>query len=208
MIRIFMEIRKKAFLFHFVIGLMLVASCSRPSAERKRFDSYFTQAFTGDTLHFYSAEYPNEVATYPFAGKELPFDLYSLFGPELATNWSDLGYGVYAVARVGALYVLRIPGRYTADQLALYRWENDGMLHYLATLSSKWCDEGWCNQQDGWLIDLNGNDRLDLVTHYAQIDDKNNPFQTELSVKLQDDIGFFNTAPQWPLDPSDFQLAR
>lgn len=198
----------KQWLMAILAMFTVLIGCSDPNSDRNRFRQLFSTDFSGENLHFYSVEYPNEVKNYPFSGNELPFDLYYLFGAELAATWSDLGYGVYAVGRFEKNYILRIPGRYTADQLALYRWEEDGFLYFLATLSSKWCDEGWCNLQDAWLKDLNGDGRADLVTHYAQLDDGGVPYDSELVIKLQSQDGIFQAAPDWPLSPADFPLFK
>lgn len=147
-------------------------------------DRLFASDLDQGPLHLYAVEYPNEVESYPFEGTEIPYELYDLFGPELATNWQDLGWGVYAIGKYHDRYLIRIPGRYTSDQIALYELQA-GQMQYLASLASKWCETGWCNQQDGWLLDLNDDNRFDIVTHYAQLDESQTVVQEELEVKLQ-----------------------
>lgn len=170
-----------------------------------RLDRLFASDLDQGPLHIYAVEYPNEVEGYPFEGTEIPYDLYDLFGPQLATNWQDLGWGVYAIGKYHNRYLVRIPGRYTSDQVALYDLEA-GRMQYVTSIASKWCETGWCNQLDGWLLDLNGDDRFDIVTHYAQLDEERNIIQEELEVKRQTTDSSFIKTTDIELMTEDYPL--
>jgi hypothetical protein len=103
------------------------------------------------------------------------------------------------------MYLIRIPGRYTSDQVALYIMEG-GQMQYLASVASRWCETGWCNQQDGWLVDLNGDDHFDLVTRFAQLDDQGIAVQEELEVKLQNPGGSFVKSADLDVGMADYPL--
>ena len=170
-----------------------------------RLDRLFASDLDQGPLHVYAVEYPNEVEHYPFAGTEIPYELYDLFGPQLATNWQDLGWGVYAIGKYHDRYLVRIPGRYTSDQIALYEMEA-GRMQYLVSVASKWCETGWCNQQDGWLLDLNGDDRFDLVTRFAQLDDEGNVVEEELEVYLQNADSHFVKTTELEIEKEAYPL--
>lgn len=192
-----------------LLTLLLLAgsSCGPDQSLAGPLAPYFSNKLPGGPLHLYAEEYPNEVPDYPFGGQELPRALYPYFGKEPAEGWSNLGWGVFAVGRYENHFLLRIPGQYTSDQLALYEKNGDG-LRYLLSLASKWCDEGWCNRQDAWLGDLNGDRRYDVVTHYAQLDDQGGVVEESLDVYLQDTSGSFVRSPDFPVRPGDYPLTR
>ena len=179
----------------------------RRRRDLMRLDQLFASDLPQRPLHIYAAEYPNEVHAYPFEGTEIPYDLYHLFDAELAENWRDLGWGVYAIGKYQDKYLLRIPGRYTSDQIALYSLEN-GQMTYLTSVASKWCEENWCNQQDGWLRDLNDDNRFDLVTHYVQFDDAGDIVQEEINVRLQTTAGRFESTDAISIRPEDYSIQR
>jgi len=172
-----------------------------------RLDQLFASDLPQRPLHIYAAEYPNELNAYPFEGTEIPYDLYDLFASDLADNWRESGWGVYAIGKYHGKYLLRIPGRYTSDQIALYEIET-GEMAYLTSVASKWCDEGWCNQQDGWLRDLNEDNRFDLVTHYVQLDEEGNIILEELEVYLQSPDGQFVARTDIPVSAEDYPVQR
>lgn len=172
-----------------------------------RLDRLFASDLPQEDLHLYAVSYPNEVADYPYHGTEIPYDLYLFFGEELTESWQDLGWGVYAIGKYHGYYLLRIPGRYTSDQIALYEAENQQMVHR-ASLASKWCDEGWCNQQDAWLQDLNADHRFDIITHYAQLDEQGEAIVESMEVKLQTVTGDFVKTNELNVEPEAYPLVK
>ena len=85
--------------------------------------------------------------------------------------WNNTGGDVLAVGKLGDFYLCRVPGRYVSSDIALFRLEK-GVLKRKETIAWAWCDEGWCNQQDAWLKDVNKDSRTDIVQHYTLTDDK------------------------------------
>ncbi len=168
-------------------------------------DRLFASDLPQEDLHLYAVPYPNEATDYPYHGTEIPYDFYHFFGTEQTENWQELGWGVYAIGKYHDHYLLRIPGRYISDQIALYKTENYQMV-YQASLASKWCEEGWCKQQDAWLQDLNGDNLFDIVTHYAQLDEQGNPLVESTEVKFQIVGGDFVTTTELSVEPEAYPL--
>ena len=111
-----------------------------------------------------------------------------------------------AVGQFGDYYVCRVPGRYVSSDIALFRLEK-GLMRRSETIAWAWCDEGWCNQQDAWLQDVNKDGRTDIVQHYTLTDDKGKIKEERMTLLLQDQNGSFMATSDYQLDKSNFKMA-
>lgn len=156
--------------------------------------------------HFYPIVRVDRPGNYPYKGQLIDPSLYTYFDPEMSEIWNNTGGDVLAVGKSGDFFVCRIPGRYVSSDIALFRLEN-GVLKRKETVAWAWCDEGWCNQQDAWLRDINKDGRMDIVQHYTLTDDKGKIREERMTTLLQNDKGEFLTADNIELDMQDFKMA-
>src|SRR5690606_26095592 len=103
--------------------------------------------------------------------------------------------------KYGEFYVCRVPGRYVSSDIALFRLEN-GAMKRSETIAWAWCDEGWCNQQDAWLQDVNKDGKTDIIQHYTLTDDKGKVREERMTLLLQSEGGTFKATTDYQLDPS------
>ena len=133
--------------------------------------------------------------------------MYEYFDAQSAEIWNNAGGDVLAVGKFDNFYICRVPGRYVSSDIALFRLD-DGQLKRSETVAWAWCDEGWCNQQDAWLKDVNGDGRMDLIQHYTLTDDMGKIREERAGVMLQVEDGTFQEDPSVQLDISQFKMAK
>lgn len=78
----------------------------------------------------------------------------------------------------------------------------------METVAWAWCDEGWCNQQDAWLTDMNQDGRIDIVQHYTLTDDKGKIREERMTALLQNENGNFVENKDLNPDKSKFKMAK
>ena len=157
--------------------------------------------------HLYPIVRVDNPGKYPLKGTLIDTSFYKYFDAQSSDIWSSTGGDVLAVGRYGDFYVCRIPGRYVSSDIALFRLK-DGQFHRSETVAWAWCDEGWCNQQDAWLKDVNGDSRTDLIQHYTLTDDKGKVKEERLSILLQSEDGTFKEDKSIQVDKSQFKMAK
>ena len=162
----------------------------------------------GDAVpHLYPILRVDNPGNYPFIGSLVDTSLYRYFDAETVSVWNNAGGEVMAVGQYGGLFICRIPGRYVSSDIALFR--NDGnKMTRLEIIAWAWCDEGWCNQQDAWLQDVNGDGRVDVIQHYTLTDDKGKIREERMTVLVQDEEGHFKEDKSLKPNKAKFEMAK
>lgn len=168
--------------------------------------SVFDSISTTPPLHIYPVIDVDNISNYPFAGQQIDTSLYQVFESNSSDVWFESGGKVYAIGKFENYYLCRIPGRYVSSDIALYTFI-DGQFKRAATVAWAWCDEGWCNQQDAWLQDLNRDGRIDLIQHYQLKDNQGHVKEERISVEIQMENGAFEDDATFTPDSSLFKMA-
>lgn len=158
-------------------------------------------------LHIYPTMREDNLEDYPYKGQQIDTALYDVFDEQTSKIWRETGGRVFAIGSWNDYYLFRIPGRYISSDIALFRLEN-GQMRHVETVAWMWCDEGWCNQQDAWLIDLDRDGRFDIVQRYQLTDDKGKLIEDMIHGLRQMENGLFDDADEFKPDPSYFKLAK
>lgn len=162
----------------------------------------------GDVMpHLFPILRVDNPGNYPYEGTLVDTSLYKYFDAESSGVWRETGGEVLAVGKFGDLYICRVPGRYVSSDIALYRIANNRMTR-METVAWAWCDEGWCNQQDAWLTDMNQDGRIDIVQHYTLTDDKGKIREERMTALLQNENGNFVENKDLNPDRSKFKMAK
>ncbi len=162
----------------------------------------------GAIPHFYPIVRVDRPGNYPFAGQLIDPSLYEYFDEETSEIWNNPGGDVMSVGKYGDFYICRVPGRYVSSDIALFRLEK-GVMKRSETIAWAWCDEGWCNQQDAWLQDINKDGRTDIVQHYSLTDDKGKIREERFTVLLQNEAGdFVKSSEEFSLNMNDYKMAN
>ncbi len=159
------------------------------------------------TPHLFPILKVDNPAGYPFLGTLVDTAFYRYFDDESYNIWSATGGEVMAVGKFGDFYVCRVPGRYVSSDIALFR-VLDGVMSRVETVAWAWCDEGWCNQQDAWLMDVNRDNLADIVQHYTLRDDTGRLREERMTVLVQNPNGTFEKDETLQPDKSKFEMAR
>jgi hypothetical protein len=132
--------------------------------------------------------------SYPYAGKPIEGDMLKYLDVSLQPN--EVG-GVFARYHLenNGMFILRVPGKYVAGDLALARWDDmDKKLKRVSDLAYIQCDEGICHQQDAWLTDLDDSRTLELVTRSRSTDAGGKIIEEHFIVMTDDGkVGFVKT---------------
>ena len=156
--------------------------------------------------HLYPIVRVDRPGNYPYIGTLIDPSFYQYFDNETQEIWNGPSGDVMAVGQYDGHYICRVPGRYVSSDIALFRLEN-GVLKRSETAAWAWCDEGWCNQQDAWLQDINKDGRTDIVQHYTLTDDKGSIREERMTVLLQNENGVFEAADNYELDKANYKMA-
>ncbi|MFQ5448574.1 MAG: META domain-containing protein [Saprospiraceae bacterium] len=180
-------------------------------AERQRKMEKLLSLFPqmeGDIMpHLYPIVRVDKPGTYPYLGNLVDTSFFQLFDTETANVWRNGGGEVFAVGKYDDFYVCRVPGRYVSSDIALFQ-RSKGSLARSETIAWAWCDEGWCNQQDAWLRDVNRDGRMDIIQHYTLTDDKGKLQEERMTVLLQNEAGTFEENKDLKPDKSQFEMAK
>lgn len=180
-------------------------------AERQKLTEKLLALFppmeSGIMLHLFPILRVDKPGTYPYQGTLVDTSFLQLFDTETASVWRNAGGEVFAVGKYDDFYVCRVPGRYVSSDIALFQQSN-GSLARSETVSWAWCDEGWCNQQDAWLQDVNKDGRMDIIQHYTLTDDKGKLREERMTVLVQNENGTFEENHDLKPDKSQFQMAK
>ncbi len=157
--------------------------------------------------HLYPILRVDNPGDYPYRGSLIDTSFYKYFDAETSGVWWETGGDVMAVGQLDELYICRVPGRYVSSDIALYRIVNNRMTR-METVAWAWCDEGWCNQQDAWLRDIDQDGRLDIIQHYTLTDDKGKIQEERLTVLLQNENGSFIQSKDIRPNQAEFKMAK
>jgi len=177
------------------------------SEKQERLLALFDTIGTPPPLHLYPIIDVDNTDDYPFSGQLIDTALYSVFESTSANVWFESGGRVYALGKYADFYLCRIPGRYVSSDIALYVFRNE-KLQRAETVAWAWCDEGWCNQQDAWLQDLNRDGKIDIIQHYQLRDNTGKVKEERMTVLIQTENGQFEEDSTFSPDPELFQLAQ
>ncbi len=165
-------------------------------------------AIEGDLMpHLYPILKVDNPGNYPYKGQLVDTNFYQYFDSETSNVWNSTGGDVFAVGNVGDLFICRVPGRYVSSDIALFQIKN-GEMARSETVAWAWCDEGWCNQQDAWLKDVNKDGLTDIVQHYTLTDDKGKIREERLTVLVQTHDGIFKENTEAKPDKTQFTMAN
>ncbi|MEK7255339.1 MAG: hypothetical protein AAB316_11385 [Bacteroidota bacterium] len=188
----------------YLLFLLLAVAC-QPAAEQKETAAADAKpAGAPDALrnafeevnvtkmHLYATEETApDTAAYPFVGTPLTGDLAQYLDADLQPGETGV-FGTYLIENT-QFFILRVPGKYVSGDLALAGWDasaSGGKLKKVADLAHRWCDEGVCHQQDAWLIDLDDNRKLELVTR-SQSTENGKLTEQKFEVMTEDGQGGF-----------------
>ncbi len=172
-----------------------------------KLDALFAPIESDIMVHLFPLLRVDKPGTYPFLGTLVDTSYLKIFDTETANVWRNAGGEVFAVGKYGGFYVCRVPGRYVSSDIALFQRSN-GFLARSETVSWAWCDEGWCNQQDAWLRDLDKDGRMDIIQHYTLTDDKGKLREERMTVLMQNINGTFEETQDLKPDKSLFEMAK
>lgn len=137
-----------------------------PKTETARtFASIFDENNVGN-LHVFPTNDEEAEYDYYFRGRPLPDNLYGLF-PEkweklIAEQQAEV-FTTYVIrGENDAYFIVRLQSPEMGQRLELFDLK-DGSLRHLHTLAFADCNRGRCIQQDAWILDLDGNTRLDII---------------------------------------------
>jgi heat shock protein HslJ len=172
-----------------------------------RLTSMFPPLEVEGTPHLFPILRVDNPGDYPYKGTLIDTAFYQFFDAESSGIWQETGGEVLAIGQYDDLFLCRVPGRYVSSDIALFR-NVEGRLTRSETVAWAWCDEGWCNQQDAWLTDMNGDGRLDIVQHYTLTDDKGKIREERMTALVQDDAGNFVEEKSIRPDKRKFEMAK
>jgi heat shock protein HslJ len=172
-----------------------------------RLEKRFPELEGGDALHLFPILRVDNPGNYPYQGSLVDTSFYEYFSPEIREIWQGGGGEVLAIGQYGGLFICRVPGRYVSSDIAIFRIQGSEMQH-IETTAWAWCDEGWCNQQDAWLTDHDGDGLTDIVQHYTLTDDRGKIKEERFTLLLQNEAGELLPDPTAKLDKGKYRMAR
>ncbi|MBI1225932.1 MAG: META domain-containing protein [Bacteroidetes bacterium] len=172
-----------------------------------RLAAQFPMLESNEALHLHPILRVDNPGNYPFKGNLVDTSFYKYFSADVRDVWTGSGGEVMAVGQYGGFFICRIPGRYVSSDIAIFRVKDNEMQH-VETVAWAWCDEGWCNQQDAWLIDTNKDGRTDVVQHYTLNDDSGKLKEERITFLLQDENGNMVLDKSAKLDAGMYKMAK
>jgi hypothetical protein len=160
-----------------------------------------------EMLHLHPILRVDNPGDYPFQGTLIDTSYYRYFNSEIQEIWAGGGGDVMAVGQYADFYICRIPGRYVSSDIAIFKVKNGEMQH-LETIAWAWCDEGWCNQQDAWLTDIDRDGRTDVIQHYTLTDDSGKLKEERMKLIRQGENGDMVTDKGAKLDFRKYKMAK
>ena len=143
---------------------------------------------------FGTTEADPDPEVYPYVGKLIPESVHGLLGEKLNAAKGPVFACYYA--ENNRQYILRVPGRDdVSGDLVLAMW--DGKANQLVKvnqLASISCEGGTCLQQDSWLIDIDDDRDLELISRSHKRDGKGMISDEQFLVFANDGSGHFQKA--------------
>ncbi len=174
-------------------------------SETSSLDAAFAALF--DTvnvvkMHVFSAE---EGANYPYNGRAIEGEQLNVLAAGLQPGEGGQVYACYWLENDDS-YMLRIKNGASSNTLVLARYNpGSGKLEKVSDLASYHCTEAECKQMDAWLIDLDDDRDLELITLDMTLDADGNKLSENFTVMARDEKGMFAKADEKlaALAPSD-----
>ena len=165
--------------------------------EMAVFNSIFEEADIGN-LAIFSALQEKLPMDYFYTGTEVDPVFYALFDEKMEEKLEQEKIKLYAVYQIkgnaGQRFILRLPTERGAHTIALFELV-DGKLTQVDVLAYADCGPVYCNQQDAWLTDLDGDTDLDILIKRRQwINGGDDYIKKGTDILLQDDAGIFREA--------------
>ena len=141
------------------------------------FLNIFKEIDTKD-LHIYTPPYDTSNRIDKFHGKQIDRKYYNylIFGNHINPNDLDTFYHYFACYKFKLSdnktgLIIRRPSQYSETAIDLYTWDNQAKkVTNIINLADAFGDEGWYFVQDAWVIDLNNDKLLDIVTRRKDYD--------------------------------------
>jgi heat shock protein HslJ len=172
-----------------------------------KLEKLFPELGSEDALHLFPILRVDNPKNYPYEGSLVDTSFYQYFSTEIREIWQSGGGDVLAVGQFGGFFICRVPGRYVSSDIAVFKIKGTEMQH-IETTAWAWCDEGWCNQQDAWLTDQNGDGLTDIVQHYTLTDDHGKIKEERFTLLLQNEADELLPDPTAKLDKGKYRMAR
>ncbi|MCC6725454.1 MAG: META domain-containing protein [Saprospiraceae bacterium] len=172
-----------------------------------RLEKQFPALEAGDALHLFPILRVDNPGNYPYQGSLVDTSFYQYFSTEIREIWQGGGGDVLAVGHFGDFFVCRVPGRYVSSDIAIFKIQGSEMQH-IETIAWAWCDEGWCNQQDAWLTDYDGDGHTDVVQHYTLTDDRGVIKEERFTLLLQNEASELLQDPTAKLDKKKYKMSK
>lgn len=170
-------------------------------------EALFEPCQLNPSVHFFSPFNAKSIDNYPYIGTPIPTELIDYLQ---VTNFSDYKYspwGVYAICRIDSLFVLRVPGKVGAKEIAAFR-KTANRLAYTVLLAGHTCEEGFCTQTDSWLQDLNGDGLRDVVSRSVQTLPSGAVENDLVVARIQGKGGVLDHNPGITLDKSRYPMKK
>lgn len=173
-------------------------STHEPAAKMENTDIDMAFARLFDTvnvvkMHVFSAD---ESANYPYNGRALEGDYLDMLADDLQPADGGKAYACYWLENDDS-YLLRIKNGDAASSLVLARFNPaSGKLEKVSDLAFWSCTESECKQKDAWLIDLDDDRDLELITLDMTLDADGNKLSESFMVLARDEKGMFSKASE------------
>ncbi len=183
------------------VALLSLALIIFPTAPGKNIDPYFRPMKNGP-VHVYS---PGMDLSGPMGGKPiLPRFAISVGLEVSAEPFESIEYFGVIKMQLGKdafAYILREPGRYVPSVMGLYFYDTkSGVLKRQLELADEWGDAGYIYEKDSWLVDVDGDGYLDVVSKELQYDEdiedhiKPTTIQRTVSIYLYRSTGYVSNS--------------
>lgn len=144
-----------------------------PTTERgKTFAAAFNEQDVGN-LHVYATPEQRVDYEYYFLGDQLPRQTLRMFDRDMRRQLRREKSTLYATYVIrgdnDAFYIVRTYHPDRGSRLELFDLER-GKLNHLKTLAYNSCNGSRCTQLDSWVLDLDGDTRLDVVRKFRITD--------------------------------------
>jgi heat shock protein HslJ len=157
-------------------------------------------------FHCFSILSGDKINRYPFLGKPLPVEMYGMFDKGSTEVFKQsAAIGTYISGSMDSLYFVRLMGQSSANTVALYRVFN-GYLSFQLKMASANCNDKGCEQQDGWLIDLNHDGKMDVVTRAQQQTLDGKVLADQFRFYIRQPTGGFAETPNEAIDRSQYVM--
>lgn len=176
------------YIFTFLI-VITFSQFAKAQEQEKIFQDFFEMQNVGN-LHLYIAQSTLEKDDFLY-GQTIPRSFNNMFPLDLRERLIPANApqtkAIFAVRGedLKNYYIIQVPNKKEQFELVMYElWE--GKLYPRKTLASYECGGTICKQIDSWIIDVNGDTRLDIIQKTKVVTKKDTEIITEIYL-LHDD---------------------